>query len=179
MPCKICKQNGHNSRTCSNKTDTIIPEIIVPIVKEQIEKKHYCYVLQQVEPKGKVSLNYVGYTVNYNRRLRQHNGIIKGGARYTKGKDRGPWQFLAVFHCPTWNNIRGLQFEWLLKHPQRKRKVDKRFYGSLGKVNSLIEVCKRIPIEEKIEIYVHPDFFNIALGLSLTDNIKILNTLDL
>jgi predicted GIY-YIG superfamily endonuclease len=181
MPCGICKEIGHNSRTCSKKNDQIIPGIIAPIVtkiKEPIEKKHYCYILQQVEPKGNKSLNYVGYTVNYNRRLRQHNGIIKGGAFYTKGKNRGPWEFLAVLHCPSWNNIMALQHEWLIKHPERRRKVDKRFYGSLGKINSLIEVCKRIPYEEKIDIYVHPNFYDLAIGLALPDNIKILETLE-
>lgn len=177
MPCGICKESGHNSK----KTNPIILGIIVPIVtkmKEPIEKKHYCYILQQVEPKGNKSLNYVGYTVNYNRRLRQHNGDIKGGARYTKGKDRGPWEFLAVLHCPSWNNIRALQHEWLIKHPERRRKEDKRFYGSLGKVNSLTEICKRIPHEETIEIYVHKNFHEIALALILPDNIKILPTLE-
>lgn len=182
MPCKICKLSGHNSRTC-NQTDNLeisnSPDIIVP--KEKKEHKHYCYILQQTkrpEPNTNLRhpLNYIGYTVNYNRRIRQHNGIIKGGAYYTK--NRGPWEFLAILHCPNWNNIRGLQTEWLLKHPNRKRKREKRFSGSLGKINSLFEVCQRIPEEEEIEIYIHPKFYDIALGISFPKNIKILTTLE-
>ena len=99
-------------------------------------KKYYCYILQQKDKPN--SLNYVGYTVNYTRRLRQHNSIIKGGAIFTK--NRGPWEFLAVMSCPSWNAIRAMQVEWLIKHPTRTRKTPRCFYGSLGKINSLIEI---------------------------------------
>lgn len=158
MPCKICKQIGHNSRTCTaNKIIEIIP----------LQKKNYCYILQQT---NKIkSLNYVGYTVNYNRRLRQHCGIIQGGAKYTQ--NRGPWEFLAVLYCPSWNNIRALQVEWLLKHPTRKRKRPSCYNGSLGRIKSFIEIFDRIPKEEQIFLYVHPDFFLYASS----SNIKNFN----
>jgi predicted GIY-YIG superfamily endonuclease len=162
MPCKICKTIGHNSRTCQSavKETCIIP-------------KHYCYILQQIPVKGKKSLNYIGYTVNYGRRIRQHNDEIKGGARYTHG--RGPWEFIAILFSSSWNNIRGLQIEWLLKHPTRKRKRDKRFNGSIGKILSLVEVCKRLPSDEEVAIYVHPEFLEMSLNLGLPKNVRILS----
>jgi predicted GIY-YIG superfamily endonuclease len=176
MPCKICKLSGHNSRTCKSEVEIPINEEKKTINEEKKpineEKKHYCYILQQTNPRTKNLLNYIGYTVNFNRRIRQHNGIIKGGAHYTK--NRGPWEFLAILHCSSWNNIRGLQTEWLLKHPNRKRKRDKRFSGSLGKINSLFDVCQRIPVDEKIEIFVHSQYYDVALGIILPQNIKIL-----
>ena len=37
---------------------------------------------------------YVGITNNLERRIRQHNGIIKGGAKYTHNfKGDGEWQY--------------------------------------------------------------------------------------
>jgi predicted GIY-YIG superfamily endonuclease len=180
MPCKKCKMIGHNSRTCK----VLEPEIEnkkekekekeIKIKKESKkesnqEKLYYCYILQQDNKLN--SLNYVGYTVNFNRRIRQHNCIIKGGARYTK--NRGPWSFLAVMTCSSWNNIRAMQVEWLIKHPTRARRRQKCFSGSLGKINSLVEIFKRIPSEEKISIYIHSDFISCALNLNLSENVEI------
>ena len=47
--------------------------------------KHYVYILYSVENER----TYVGYTVNPVRRILQHNGVLKGGAKYTSAF--GPW----------------------------------------------------------------------------------------
>lgn len=179
MPCRICKLIGHNSRTCKQKD--VENNDIIDIVDNNnnndtivSNKKYYCYILQQINKNN--SLNYVGYTVNYNRRIRQHNGIIKGGAFYTKNK--GPWQFLAVMTCSSWNNIRALQVEWLIKHPTRKRKRQKRFSGSPGKIESLVEIFKRIPQEEKIHIFIDPNFHKSITELNLPCNVVIFKNLN-
>ena len=179
MPCKNCKGIGHNSRTCKQEVvavnvedDSITP--IAPIAPLLSNKKYYCYIVKQVE--GTRDLTYVGYTVNPNRRIRQHSEKLVGGARYTKG--RGPWEFLVVMYCPLWNNINAMQNEWLIKHPMRKRKTPKCFYGAKGRINSMVEVFKRIPEEEKIEIYVHPDYYNQAVNLNLPENVNIRSKLD-
>ena len=181
MPCKNCKCVGHNSRTCKQEVvavnvedDSITP--IAPIAPIISNKKYYCYIVKQVE--GTKDLTYVGYTVNPNRRIRQHSSEVKGGARFTTSQNRGPWEFLVVMTCPSWDNIRAMQTEWLIKHPERKRKVLKCFKGAKGRINSLIEVFKRIPEEEKIEIYVHPDYYNQAVNLNLPENVNIRSKLD-
>ncbi len=62
--------------------------------------------------------SYVGATVDPNRRLRQHNGELVGGARATAGDH---WTRVCL--------VRGfpderaaLQFEWMWKHLTRKMK---------------------------------------------------------
>ena len=54
----------------------------------------------------------MGVTVNLARRLRQHNGEIKGGAKATRG--RGPWKIVGtVENLPT--KRAALQLEWAMR----------------------------------------------------------------
>lgn len=70
-----------------------------------------CYCL--VNPAGKT---YVGFSTNVDRRLRQHNGELTGGAKYTHGSQ---WTRLCtVTGFPTQQSA--LQFEWKWKHVSRK-----------------------------------------------------------
>jgi structure-specific endonuclease subunit SLX1 len=132
-------------------------------------KKHFCYVLQQID-KPKLR-NYVGYTVNPARRIRQHNGIICGGARFTRNKQ---WEFLLLFSCPSWNSTRGLQMEWLIKHPLRKKKRSSLFKGgSLGTIQSLYEIIKRVPLYESVTIHVHDNYYELVKKMIFSSNITI------
>ena len=66
---------------------------------------------------------YVGATIDVNRRLRQHNGEIKGGAKATTSKlSRGEtWRRVCyVSGFPDWPAA--LQFEWRWKQLSRKIK---------------------------------------------------------
>ena len=59
---------------------------------------------------------YVGATVDLNRRLRQHNQELAGGAHATGRK--GPWRRVAyVSGFPSW--VATLQFEWRWKQLSR------------------------------------------------------------
>lgn len=67
---------------------------------------------------------YVGATVNLERRLRQHNKEIKGGARLTGTKvERGKsWTRVCyVSGFPEWRAA--LQFEWRWKQISRKQNM--------------------------------------------------------
>jgi structure-specific endonuclease subunit SLX1 len=67
---------------------------------------------------------YVGATVNLERRLRQHNKEIKGGATITSIKVSKGYKWKRVCHVsgfPDWKSA--LQFEWRWKQLTRKIKL--------------------------------------------------------
>ncbi len=76
----------------------------------------YVYLLESTNKS-----TYVGATVDLDKRLRQHNKEIKGGATATSIKvNKGEtWQRVChVEGFPTWNAA--LQFEWRWKQLSRK-----------------------------------------------------------
>ena len=181
MPCKKCKQSGHNSRTCAVidalvETDTPLNAGIdveqIPNLntkkeeKDEEKKRYFCYILGQTRQLNNgTGRTYNGYTVNLNRRLRQHNGEIKGGAFATKGN--GPWEFIAVMTCDTWNNVRAMQVEWLIRYPTRKKPRPTCYAGAKGRISSLVEVCKRLG-DDSVRLYIHPMFYDYASSLELS-----------
>lgn len=62
---------------------------------------------------------YVGSTVNLNRRIRQHNGEIKGGAKYTRS---GSWQYYCVIYNLNNHKNTCLSEEWHIKWMTNKVK---------------------------------------------------------
>ncbi len=85
---------------------------------------YYCYLL--INDKGRT---YIGYTNNPRRRIRQHNGIIQGGAKKThKGR---PWRFVCIVgDFP--DEHTALSFEWHWQHVGKKKRkgcwtLDNRF----------------------------------------------------
>ena len=168
MPCSICKQTGHNKKTCSQ----------IPEKKEDIEnkvvkcKKFYNYILGQVNANN--NFTYNGYTVNLNHRLRQHQGIIKGGAYATRNKE---WEFIAILHSNTWDSISvAMAIEWLVRYPQRKKKRAKKFNSPEGRILSLLEICNRIV--EQVNIFVIDRYYELACSLKLPSNIKLVRTME-
>jgi predicted GIY-YIG superfamily endonuclease len=76
------------------------------------EKPWACYLLKSCDG----DRTYVGATVDVDRRLRQHNGEISGGARATSGRS---WE--RVCYVLGFENQRAaLQFEWRWKYYSRK-----------------------------------------------------------
>ena len=70
---------------------------------------------------------YVGATVDLDRRLRQHNKEIKGGAHATGSKVEKGENWVRACHVsgfPTWSAA--LQFEWRWK--QLSRKMSQKMY---------------------------------------------------
>jgi predicted GIY-YIG superfamily endonuclease len=77
---------------------------------------YLCYVLHSADGKR----TYVGITNNLTRRLRQHNGEISGGAKYTKRDDSRPWTVVLTVHGFR-TKVEALQFEWAFHHMKGAR----------------------------------------------------------
>ena len=78
----------------------------------------YVYLLESTD-----GSTYVGATIDVNRRLRQHNKEIKGGARRTgmKVSNGQIWKRICyVSGFPDWRSA--LQFEWRWKQLSRMMK---------------------------------------------------------
>jgi len=79
---------------------------------------------------GKKQKTYIGATNNPDRRLKQHNGLISGGAYATKGREWTRAVYVGGF--PDWTAA--LQFEWSWKRHSRKK------YGLEGKLQGLVNL---------------------------------------
>ena len=89
-------------------------------------KASYVYLLHSLENPTKF---YIGFTTNPVRRLRQHNGLIKGGAEYTK-KHR-PWIMIRLI-SGFLNKTHALQFEWAWQHTKKSKLCKHQLKGKRG-----------------------------------------------
>jgi len=123
----------------------------VPKRKTPLNNKHayLCYCLRNANQRAPKT--YVGITNHWTRRCRQHNGELKGGARYTRG---GRWT--AFFHVSGFPSKReALQFEWAMKH---KRRPGSRLRGrckTLWYLLNLERVTQRATCTREWRLCVH------------------------
>ncbi len=79
---------------------------------------------------------YAGVSPDPTRRLRQHNGEIKGGAKYTTSKGPG-WEHICLVKGFQ-DKIQSMQFEWAVKHvPPRNAG------GIINRIQKLFSVCNK------------------------------------
>lgn len=106
-------------------------------------KRFFCYCLKSTVS----NRTYVGASVNVNRRLRQHNGIISGGAKYTTSNR--PWELkIVVSGFSTWREALQFEYRWKKTRIQykgltafeRRKKCLQRLLEKNPWKNKLIEI---------------------------------------
>ena len=130
---------------------------------------YVCYILQSN------NRTYNGSTNNMKRRLRQHNGEIKGGAKATRGK--GPWEVYCIV-CGFTDRIEALQTEWKIKTIEGRRRPAKynKPEGRIKGLNCILQLdkftsnCKRNVCDMELTIYIKDEYRNL---LVVPDNIKL------
>lgn len=105
-------------------------------INELPKGQWYCYILKNSNENYK-NITYNGSTNNLVRRIRQHNGIIKGGAKMTRIYGN-TWLFYVVISGFS-DHINCLQCEWRIKHPDNKKRC-KKYSGPEGRIKGLIKV---------------------------------------
>lgn len=96
------------------------------------EREYLVYCIRAHATSNKT---YVGCTNNWKRRLRQHRGIIKGGARFT----RGCATWMPIFHVCGLTKREALQLEFSMKH--------RRFPGVAGVKGRLLTLKRLMNVE--------------------------------
>ena len=87
---------------------------------------YHCYIIYSG------NRSYVGATTNPTRRIRQHNGILKGGAKSTRARQN--WKYAVIISgLPDKRNM--LQCEWAIKHTKHR--------GVKGRIKGLFELLQK------------------------------------
>jgi predicted GIY-YIG superfamily endonuclease len=136
----------------------------------------YCYLIKNG------NLTYNGSTNNPKRRLRQHNGEIKGGAKYTS-KIKGGWEIYCLMSGFP-DKINTLQCEWRWKHCNgMPGKRESKYCGVNGRIKGLNEVLcsekwtSRSQYENKnlkFKLYIVKEFYKELILENINENIEII-----
>ncbi|KND03795.1 endonuclease [Spizellomyces punctatus DAOM BR117] len=97
-----------------------------PVLSQLSPTFYGCYLLSSLK-EGCTNHAYVGSTPDPVRRLRQHNGEIKGGAKKTEKKR--PWDMVVVVYGFP-NKYAALQFEWAWQKPHLSRHFSAAYPGA-------------------------------------------------
>ncbi len=108
--------SGSLMLTIHPRSSVQVQSSIPPSIKLKIvpPTDHSCYVIQSM----RYNRAYIGYTVDFSRRIRQHNGEIVGGAKRTH--NWRPWRPVCTIQG-FFDSSSALRFEWRLQHIRKKK----------------------------------------------------------
>ncbi len=135
-------------------------------------KSYYCYMLI-----NNLYYNYIGFTINPNKRLKQHNKELKGGAKYTSKYNN--WNYLFIIEGFK-SKKEALQCEWKLKHPNNKyissykKRIE--YLNELFKIGNKFtsKTEKSININDTYIIYINKNYRELFNNIRLDNNILLI-----
>ena len=138
-----------------------------------MEKLNYCYILRAIGY-GAGNNTYNGFSNNIERRIRQHCGLIKGGAKHTT-RHKGGWEYIVQITSldPRFDQRMALSLEWHIKYPKNLRPRPREFNGAIGRIQGLNHVFQLAETRYAgihLEVYILKD---LAPFLSERNNITI------
>ena len=143
------------------KTRSFPEDAVKKVVSEEIaslpdkyktkNKEYLCYCLRSASARART---YFGTTCDLVHRIRQHNGLIVGGARATS--TTRPWRVALVVHGFS-DRSAALRFEWFCKQKHSK----KAYFAAKGEGANSIErraaliaaAVRKCPEEKTLEFY--------------------------
>lgn len=92
---------------------------------------YYCYFIYTDDNK-----TYIGATVDINHRLRQHNGEITGGAKYTSIQHKKGFEWKIgcyLTNIPEWRSALQIEWKWKqlgrIKYKHIRNPLERRLYS--------------------------------------------------
>jgi len=146
----------------------------------------YCYILRNKNPRY-AHLTYNGSTNNPQRRLRQHNEEICGGARYTHGRGGGWEIYFLMTGFPDHKNA--LSCEWRMKHTEGRPRSRRPAHhsgpgGRVFAMNDILQLdkwtqqCAHHNRDGHFTIYIAPDMVQHLDMEALPPNVVVAGTVE-
>ena len=142
----------------------------------------YCYILHSTT---KNNITYNGATNNPIRRLRQHNGEIKGGAKATsKNRPHQIYCLITGFN----NKKEALRCEWRIKHPTNQRRRPYEYCGIDGRIKGLNLILQDTKFTSNSEldikdmnltIWIIKDKSHLLVDIPMNINLVIVDKIDI
>lgn len=147
-------------------TDRKCSAFVVKVVKEELDAipeacktkgPYLCYILRSVVSPART---YSGSTNDFPHRLRQHNGLLAGGAVMTKTSK--PWRVAALVYGFS-SRTTALRYEWFTKmrHSKTWRVAAREGKNALQRRAALLMTAelKLKPEERRLLTYHIPDYY--------------------
>lgn len=116
---------------------------------------HFCYIIVNDQ-----NYTYNGYTNNPIRRLKQHCGLLKGGAKYTTRRGQH-WNYIALIECINTSYTESLSCEYRIKYPNGHKPRPKKYNTPENRIKSLYEVFTHTKFSEKLyNVYIKSEFID-------------------